>query len=378
MTIHSGLVISGSPSWSLAMIVRDAEEQIGDVLDDAASFCDELIVVDTGSIDATKAVALSHGAKVFEFPWIDDFAAARNESFSHCTGQWIVWLDADDRVPPESQKAFLDLKSELQLGPPVDAVMIPYKVHFAQTDPAMCTFSFDRERVLRRVAAPVWQGKVHECVGVSGPIRRWPQAWIEHRPRSESTPHKVGRNLRILEVAVAEGDRSPRTLFYLGNELRDHERWEEALAMYEEYLVEAETVVWERYWVLLSMAVCAEMLDRQDDKIASLLQAVALDSTRAEAFFRLGLHHFNRREWLQGVPFFQAAAALPRPADGFVDDTAYTWGPWDYMSVCHSELGMYEEALTETVRALRSSSEGERLFSNMRFYLDRLRVVKDG
>src|SRR5580692_9110946 len=91
---------SRATRWSLAMIVRDAETQIEGVLEDASTFCDELIVVDTGSEDATKELAAARGAKVFEFEWIDDFAAARNASFEHCTGDWILWLDADDRIPP--------------------------------------------------------------------------------------------------------------------------------------------------------------------------------------------------------------------------------------------------------------------------------------
>jgi hypothetical protein len=73
------------------------------------------------------------------------------------------------------------------------------------------------------------------------------------------------------------------------------------------------------------------------------------------------------------VPFFAAACALPRPDQGFIDDAAYTWGPWDYLAICHSELGMYEEALEETVRALRTSDDRRRLFSNVEFYLDQLR-----
>jgi tetratricopeptide (TPR) repeat protein len=214
---------------------------------------------------------------------------------------------------------------------------------------------------------------VHEFIGVPGPTARWPEAWVEHRPRPEDKGHKVDRNLRILERALAGGDRSSRTLFYLGNELRDHERWEDALAAYQEYLDAHETLVWERHSALLSMASCAEALGREEEGLAFLYRAVGLDSTRAEAFMRLGLHFYSRREWRHAVPFFAAASSLNRPTDGFIDDTAYTWGPWDYLSVCHSELGMYEDALEETVKALRTSNDRERLFANMTFYLDQLR-----
>ena len=317
------------------------------------------------------------GAKVVEFEWIDDFAAARNVSFEHCTGDWILWLDADDRIPQYSQDELKRLKSELTRRPDVDVVMIPYRVNFSQADPSICTFSFERERVVRNNIGIRWFGPVHETIGLPSTPMRWHSAWIEHRPLSEDRLHKVDRNLRILERAVAAGDRSSRTLFYLGNELKDHERWEDALVAYQDYLDCSEVVVWERHSALLSMAVCSDMLGRQEEKLKFLFSAMGLDSTRAEAFLRVGLHHYERKEWQQAVPYFLAATALSRPADGFIDDTAYGWAPWDYLSICHSELGMYEEALDETVKALRSSHDRQRLFKNIGFYLDRLRAENE-
>jgi len=59
-------------------------------------------VVDTGSTDRTVEIARRFGARVEFFPWVDDFAAARNESLRHATGDWIFWMDADDRLTPEN------------------------------------------------------------------------------------------------------------------------------------------------------------------------------------------------------------------------------------------------------------------------------------
>lgn len=362
------------PVWSLAMIVKDEEATLGAVLEDASAFCDELVVVDTGSADGTRTVAASKGAKVFDFEWIDDFSAARNCAFGHCTGEWIVWLDADDRVPPAAQEGFLRLKEELPGHPEVLATMVPYRLGFA--DPAASSFSvnLDRERVIRNGVGLQWVGAVHEFVGVPpGGTMRWPEAWVEHRP-TPGADGDTGRNLRILERAVAGGDRSPRTLFYLGNELRDHQRWEEAMAAYRQYLASSDSVVWERYSALLFMAGCAGELGRSEEKVDILLATVKLDSTRAEAFMHLGLHHYHRREWANAVAYFTAASVLTRPDEGFVEEMAYTWGPWDYLSVCHAELGLFEEALDETVEALRTSPERPRLMANLQYYLDELKA----
>jgi tetratricopeptide (TPR) repeat protein len=86
------------------MIVKDEAENLPACLDSIAGLAAEIIVVDTGSTDDTVAIAQAHGARVFHFPWINDFAAARNESIRHATMSWIFILDADDRLDAAALK----------------------------------------------------------------------------------------------------------------------------------------------------------------------------------------------------------------------------------------------------------------------------------
>ena len=65
---------------------------------------DEIIVVDTGSTDRTREIAREFGARVVDFAWIDDFAAARNVALSHATGDYAFWLDADDVLDPSERE----------------------------------------------------------------------------------------------------------------------------------------------------------------------------------------------------------------------------------------------------------------------------------
>ncbi len=88
------------PTVSLCMIVKNEEANLAACIKSVGDFATEIIVVDTGSGDRTVEIAESLGAKVFHFDWIDDFAAARNESIRHATGDWIFWMDADDRLEP--------------------------------------------------------------------------------------------------------------------------------------------------------------------------------------------------------------------------------------------------------------------------------------
>ena len=88
---------------SLTVIVKNEERNIGACLKAVSDMVDEIVVVDTGSKDRTKEIALRFKAKVIDFPWRDDFAAARNEALRHATGDWILWLDADDRIDEENR-----------------------------------------------------------------------------------------------------------------------------------------------------------------------------------------------------------------------------------------------------------------------------------
>ncbi len=93
------------------MIVKNEEANIGKCLSSMAGLFDEIVVVDTGSTDRTKEIAGEFGARVFDFMWIDDFAAARNAALARASGDYAFWLDADDVIdPPEREKlrALLD------------------------------------------------------------------------------------------------------------------------------------------------------------------------------------------------------------------------------------------------------------------------------
>ena len=89
----------GAPvTVSVAMIVKTEERTLARCLDSIRGAVDEIVIVDTGSVDATVEIARRYTDRIFEFPWIDDFAAARQFAFDQATGDWVAWLDADDVV----------------------------------------------------------------------------------------------------------------------------------------------------------------------------------------------------------------------------------------------------------------------------------------
>jgi tetratricopeptide (TPR) repeat protein len=83
---------------SAALIVRDEERSLGACLASLEGLADEVVVVDTGSTDRSKDIAIQAGARVYERPWTGDFSAARNYALDRAQGDWIFYIDADERV----------------------------------------------------------------------------------------------------------------------------------------------------------------------------------------------------------------------------------------------------------------------------------------
>ena len=88
------------PRQSICMIVKNEQRLLGQCLTSVKDIADELIVIDTGSIDRTIELAREHGAQVGDFEWCDDFAAARNASIATAADEWILFLDADEKLNP--------------------------------------------------------------------------------------------------------------------------------------------------------------------------------------------------------------------------------------------------------------------------------------
>jgi len=86
------------------MIVKNEEKYLEQCLNSIKELVDEIIIVDTGSTDRTKEIAARFTNKIFDFQWCDDFAAARNESLKHATGDWILVLDADETISAQDHE----------------------------------------------------------------------------------------------------------------------------------------------------------------------------------------------------------------------------------------------------------------------------------
>jgi len=97
------------PKLSLSMIVKNEEQNLRNCLESVRGVVDEIVIVDTGSSDNTIEIAEQYHAKIYHFDWCNDFSAARNYALSKSRGDWVLYLDADERLKEKSKNEIINL-----------------------------------------------------------------------------------------------------------------------------------------------------------------------------------------------------------------------------------------------------------------------------
>jgi len=203
---------------SLTMIVRNEEANIRDCLLCVRDLVDEIIVIDTGSTDRTREIARELGAKVYEFPWIDDFAAARNEALRHATGDWAFWLDADDRLDEENRARLRQLFASLPETPAAYVI----KCECIRSAPGDAATVVDHVRLFPLDDRVRWRHRIHEQILPSlrsvGAEVHWSDVVVQHIGYVDPAlrGRKLDRDLRILMLELQELPDHPFTQFNLG------------------------------------------------------------------------------------------------------------------------------------------------------------------
>lgn len=351
---------------SLCMIVKNEEHTLGRCLDCVRDIAEEIIIIDTGSADRTKEIAAMYTDKIYDFPWIDDFSAARNFSFSKASMDYILWLDADDVLLPEDIAKFQQLKASLPPG--TDAIMMRYNTGFDEQ--GRVTFSCYRERLVRRSRGFQWREPVHEYLETGGSIL-YSDACVTH---AKEKARPGGRNLRIYEAILEKGERlSPRGMYYYARELEDNGRYTDAIPAFRRFLD------CKLGWVEDNIAACGELArcyqaqQEYDAAFSALLESFRYDAPRPEICCQIGYHFKGLGQYRQALFWFDLATKLPRPAiaRGFQQEDYREYIPCLECAVCCDKLEDYEAAEAYNDRAAAQKPDSPAVRHNKAYFESR-------
>jgi len=299
------------PRISLCVIARDEEGLLPDCLASARGAVDELVVLDTGSRDATRARASAAGARVVEMAWGDDFAAARNEALRHATGDWILQLDADERLAPGAAEA---LRAEVRRKGPPAGLLALHDAARLDAPPAEVLSGRARlgepmwlPRLLRRLPDLAWEGVVHESVTswlvAHGGAARRVAADIVHLgavPELRTAKGKESRNRELLARRCREQPDDVAAHGYLALELYGAGQKAEACEVAERGWAALDR---EPRRLALRLAVARALLLFDDGDPAGALAAVERAACRDGAHPDL--------DWLAGKALQEQATRAP-------------------------------------------------------------------
>ncbi|MFN0206394.1 MAG: glycosyltransferase [Planctomycetota bacterium] len=259
---------------SLCMIVKNEEADLADCLQSAAGCADEMIIVDTGSTDRTREIALQFGARVIDYKWRDHFGEARNCALDAATGDWILILDADERL--EKDGAAKIRNAIQQKSASSFRLEIVSDVGRASGQKSILV------RLYRRDASIRYIRRIHESVNES--IVAWNRkmqqktfdldvtiAHFGYIPSRFEQLGKRARNLHLHELAVADDPADAYAWYRFGDELRAVDK------------KKAAEVLRHAWKLLANMPVPARRMHLYAPEVAVILAYLALEDGNAEA-----------------------------------------------------------------------------------------------
>jgi len=275
---------------SIYMIVKNEEQMVEEALKSVKGV-DELVVVDTGSIDKTVSICKKYTDLVYEdYLWNDDFSEAKNHAASKCTGDWIMSLDADCRLEKDGIKKIKDIISRTKLD----------VVNVILTPKGKPNVSHRRGKIYRNNGAIYYIGAAHEDLNVLGKDDEkgvLPVITYDYSPNHFKDPD---RYIRILTKSVKQFPQTPRWRFYLAREYYYRKDYKTAIEQFIQYNKDS-TFLAEKAEALVMLAECYWFTNQGDKAREKCLRAIQINPDFRYALKLMSTMHYepNKSKWLK-------------------------------------------------------------------------------
>lgn len=307
---------------TLCLIVKNEEDRLSECLKSFSGLYSDLVVVDTGSTDETKTVAKSFGAKVHNFEWIDDFAAARNFALSKVTTPWVMVVDADDIISAETKRVLQDDLAKLPSN--TLGVFLPYIYSTANKQTAFTTYL---PRIWKVASGYQYTLPIHEYLDIpKEDIKRFvrlPHPIIHHKTQ-EDFSKSIIRNLGILEKAIKTNPQQTRLLFYLGRENKSLGNYKQAIGWYSRFVKIPNVSKDELNRAYLGIGECYLKMNNTKSAKLAYQHAIRANPAFIEAYLQLGDIALQGNQYKKAVRFYlEATKKTPPQTHVFVNMQLY-------------------------------------------------------
>lgn len=278
-----------NPLLSLCMIVKDEESVLRRCLESVQGFVDEIIIVDTGSTDRTKKIAAEFTDKVYDFTWINDFSAARNEALRHASGCWILVLDADEYLSKEQHAEVRDRLAAEEANPSgINAFLLP----IYNLNGSLHNQNWQESRTVRlfRNSPDIrYERPIHEqvCHKNGMMLMDYLTLNIFHTGYTAETfiaKNKSERNLKLFEELRKQRDFTEYDYFTLGNEHRNQKDYTKALYYYKRAVTKRSYNYIFLPTCLVNMALLLIQLDRVKEALETIESGINRWSSRVDFY----------------------------------------------------------------------------------------------
>jgi hypothetical protein len=348
------------PRLTAAIIVKNEAEHLAGSLASIRSVVDEIVVVDTGSSDDSRAVAAGFGAVVLRHAWTGSFAEARNVGLDAATGEWILYIDADERLEPAPARSDVEALLDSADAEGVGA----FRVHF--TVQQGCSHAYEW-RLWRHDPAVRFEGLMHESINPAL-VTTLERAGLVHTETDVMRLVHLGyegdqmrKHERNLPLLLAEVERNP-TRAYLWNHLgRIYEALgqpEEARAMWDRAIAVVRDMEPSKRTLVDSVThadVVVRAVEAGRDESALLLEALSLFPTNWLIRWAAALDALNKGEYDDAVDRAREIVDA-RPGDIHGDGVTYPtrlFADWPHhlIGMCRFEQGRFADAADAFERA---------------------------
>ncbi len=344
---------------SVCMIVKDEEKMLPDCLESIKGLYDELIVVDTGSSDRTVDIAEQFGAKIYHHPWENNFSLHRNQSISYATGDWILQIDADERLDAASYHSLLPTLQkapEKVLG--FCVIIQDYKKDGSQS------VRFNYPRIFRNNAGVRYEAAVHNQVIIEGKVE-FSEIQLNHFGYDldpVSMLKKFRRSVRLLRREARENPDDPRAFYYLANAYSQYQKFSKAVKYARKTLEilrkmpAAPPYYLSIYHGLIGGLIAEEKLDEAREVCREALQ---VREDYVDAFYHLARINYMQKnfedtltagkKYLELAAFYNADSSRLEIINYYTLDRVYRVNFW---------MGIASFALKDEIRGLQFIETG--------------------